>query len=730
MENANKNDIIKVTSKVKLIRYDAGKSGFKIAVITIDDKDETVKGLMPGLVEGGYYHFELSPSYSEKYGHQYDVKNFKSEKPLQIDDLEAFLASGMFKGIGEKTAREIVKHFGKSAYDIILNDIDRLLEVKGIGSKLLDKIKASINQAEDGSALLYNLVSLGFSPLQARHILDGYGDTAIEELKRNPYALCFNIRGISLATVDKIALKMGFDLSSGFRMEAIIDHALKQHIYMRGHHYALKSELFEDVNRSARLDEAAYEELLSLMLEKGYLDIEASFGEDRIYSRESRYWEESILEELIRIAGSYRQPQVLEYINSELKLSEEQLSAIKGAFDEGIFILTGPAGSGKTTVLKELIRRAELLELKVSLAAPTGRAAARIEEVVGLSASTVHRLLEFEYNEDEMFLYFKRGQDYPLSADVIFIDESSMLDSRLFVALLQAIKSGALLVLIGDTNQLPPVGPGAPLKDLIKSGVCNVMQLKGVHRQEFDSDILSNARAILKNEPCTYNRKGGDFYYIERLKSDRNLGLITKLVSEMLPEKFGLSPDDITVLSPVKDGPLGINSLNKELQKALNPNALRLYFGRFALGDKVMQQVNDYELEWVNLESYEKGKGVFNGDIGRIISISNTELSVQFMDGRVCEYSPKDILNLDLAYALTIHKSQGNEFEAVILPSFYFAPIMRSKNLMYTAVTRAKKLFIMTGNKAYFEESCKIVKSLERRTSLSEKLRLVFEERS
>lgn len=729
MENANRSDILKVSSKVKLIRYDAGKSGFKIAVITIDDNDETIKGLMPGLVEGGYYHFELSPSYSEKYGHQYEVRNFKSEKPLQINDLEAFLASGMFKGIGEKTAKEIVKHFGKEAYDIILHQIDRLLEVKGIGPKLLEKIKASITETEDGSAILYNLVSLGFTPAQAKRIVDIYGDLSYDELKKNPYSLCFSVRGISLSAIDKVAVKMGFDLSSQFRIEAIIDYCLKQHIYARGHHYALKAGLYQDVSSHIRIEEAEFERILYEMVENSYLEIDSFFGEERIYSKESLNWEEGILEEMMRIASNYLPPNLLDYVDSEVALSEEQLAAIQGAFDEGIFILTGPAGSGKTTVLKELIRRAEILNLKIALAAPTGRAAARIEEVVGLSASTVHRLLEFEYNEDEMFLYFKRGPSNPINADVIFIDESSMLDSRLFMALLQAIRDGALLVLIGDTNQLPPVGPGAPLKDLIKSRICNVKELKGVHRQEFDSDILGNARAILRDEAYTYNRKGGDFYYIERLQSDKNLSLITKLVSEIVPERFGFASDDITVLSPVKDGPLGINSLNHALQKALNPNSLRLYFGKFALGDKVMQQKNDYELEWVNKNSYEKGKGVFNGDIGRITSISNVELSVQFPDGRICDYSPSEIQNLDLAYALTIHKSQGNEFDTVILPSFYFAPIMRSKNLMYTAVTRAKKLFILTGNKAYFEESCKIVRSLERKSSLSERLRLVFEER-
>lgn len=728
MENAN-SSILQVSAKVKLIRYDAGKSGFKIAVISIEGRDETIKGLMPGLVEGGYYHFELSPSYSEKYGHQYDVKNFKSEKPLQIDDLEAFLASGMFKGIGEKTAGEIVKHFGKGAYDVILNDIDRLLEVKGIGPKLLEKIKASIHDTEDGSALLYNLVAQGFTPAQAKRIVDVYGDRAYDELKKNPYSLCFHVRGLSLATVDKVAKRMGFDLSSQFRLEAIIDYCLKQHIYSRGHHYALKAELYQAVSSHADLSLQRFEELIQEMYQNAYLEIDSFFGEERIYSKESLYWEEAILAELMRIAESYQPQQLFTDAVSEMKLSEEQLDAIKGAFDEGIFILTGPAGSGKTTVLKELINRAEALELKIAMAAPTGRAAARMEEVVGLSASTVHRLLEFEYNEDEMSLYFKRGSDYPLSADVIFIDESSMLDSRLFLALLEAIKDGALLVLIGDINQLPPVGPGSPLKDLIKSRVCNMKELKGVHRQEFDSDILGNARAILRDEAYTYNRKGGDFYYIESLKSGPNLKLITKLVSEIVPEKFGFSPDDITVLSPVKDGPLGINSLNRELQKALNPNAQRLYFGKFALGDKVMQQKNDYELSWVNLHTYEKGKGVFNGDIGRITEISNSELSVEFQDGRLCEYSPKDILNLDLAYALTIHKSQGNEFETVILPSFFFAPIMRSKNLMYTAVTRAKKLFIMTGNKSYFEESCKARTSLERRSALSERLKLAFDER-
>lgn len=729
MENDNKEEILKVKSKVKLIRYDAGKSGFKIAVIGIDDKDETIKGLMPGLVEGAYYHFELSPSYSEKYGHQYEVKNFRSEKPLQIEDLEAFLASGMFKGIGEKTAAEIVKHFGKQAYDVILGDIDRLLEVRGIGPKLLAKIKASIQGAEDDSALLYNLVALGFNPSQAQRIIKLYGESATEELKKNPYSLCFNVSGISLATIDKVAGKIGFDLTSKFRMEAIVDHALNQHIYGRGHHYALKEELYQLVNARSPIEYTVFEDLLYEMYENAYLQIDAFYDEERIYSQESRYWEEETLEELIRIAQSYRSPQLLSVVNSEVALSEEQLEAIKGAFDEGIFILTGPAGSGKTTVLKELIRRAEILGLKIALAAPTGRAAARIEEVVGLNASTVHRLLEFEYNEDERLLYFKRGANNPLSADVIFIDESSMLDSRLFLALLRAIKNGAVLILIGDTNQLPPVGPGSPLKDLIHSGVCNVKELKGVHRQEFDSDILGNARAILNNEAYIYNRKGGDFYYIERLRSESNLNLITKLVADIVPERFGFKSDDITVLSPVKDGPLGISSLNRELQKALNPNALRLYFGKFALGDKVMQQKNDYELEWVNLKTYEKGRGVFNGDIGRIVKISAADMSVEFLDGRLCDYSPRDIVNLDLAYALTIHKSQGNEFDAVILPSFYFAPIMRSKNLMYTAVTRAKKLFIMTGNRAYFEESCKIVKSLERRSALGERLKLAFDER-
>ncbi len=715
---------ISLHSEVSSIIYESMDSGFKVAFITIDGEEQKITGIMPDLKEGMHYEFEIMEDYNDNYGFQFKVISYKIYEPVIEEDIVHFLASGAFKGIGPVNARAIVDKFKDKSLDILKNDIDRLLEVKGIGKKGLEKIRASVEAHFEASDTLYELSKMGFTLAQSNRIYAKYKDESTEIVQENPYRLLAEVKGMGFKMIDKIALENGFDRLSSKRLDAIIIYEMQQVTYAEGDLCIRESSFFERLKNKIVIEEEVFQEAITRLLDFYRLVKVVKDGESYLYLSEAFEWESNIVDNLLRLSLSYKPFASFKNMQPTIDLSEEQNSALEHAFDEAVFILTGAAGTGKTTILKELITRANTLGLRTLLAAPTGRAASRMEEVIGLSASTIHRMLQYQYDEDDSFLYFLKDEENPLEADIIFIDEASMVEARLFSALLSAIPSGALLVLIGDPNQLPPVGAGSPFTDMIESGVFNSKKLVGIHRQAKNSEILNNAHAILNDGDFEYNKKDGDFYNFAERGNLNTLKRVLELVSKRIPKVFHYEPlESISVLSPIKRGVLGVENLNRELQKVLNPLAKTLYFEKFAAGDKVMQIRNNYNAEWVNKETGEEGGGVFNGDIGFITNASTSGINVRFLDGKEIFYKPNIVKKeLDLAYAMTVHKAQGNEFDVVVFPAFFLPPIMQGKKLMYTAVTRAKSLFVIAGDSYHFETASRAKESKKNFSFLKDRL--------
>ncbi len=717
-------EIIKLKSEVKKIIFESLDSGFKVAIVEIDGDEQKITGIMPDLKTSFVYDFELQEDSHDSYGFQFRVVSYKIAEPTNREDIINFLSSGAFKGIGPVSAREIVATFGDDSLNILKNDTDRLIEVKGIGKKAIEKIKLSVEEHLEASEVLYKLSKMGFTLAQSNRIYSKYGEDAADIVIENPYRLLIEVRGMGFKVIDKVALNNGFEINSEKRIDALIMYEL-QNLTYNGGNLCIKTKLVYERLQSLILieDEVFYQAIERL--KDWYRIVEIVIDEESyVYLAEAFDWESGIVEHLQRLSLSYKPFASFENIASSIELSEGQKEALEKAFNEGIFILTGAAGTGKTTILKELINMARFLGLSSMQAAPTGRAASRMEEVVGLKASTIHRMLKYQYDEDDSFLYFLMDEENPLDADVVFIDEASMVDARLFYSLLKAIKSGSLLVLIGDSNQLPPVGPGSPFVDMIDSGVFNTAKLSKIHRQAENSDILNNAHAILNGSDFKYNAKDGDFYNFAERGQQKTLERVLDLVSKRIPRVFNYEPiESIAVISPIKRGVLGVENLNRELQKVLNPLSKNLYFEKFAVGDKVMQVKNNYNAEWINADTNEEGSGVFNGEIGFVLSASESGLLVKFIDGKTIFYKPNILKKeLDLAYAMTVHKSQGNEFDVVVYPSFYLPPLMQSKKLMYTAITRAKEMFVITGDKFYFEQAARSNKNTRSMSFLKERL--------
>ncbi len=696
---------INIKAEVKKIIYESLDSGFKVAFIDLDNEEQKITGIMPDLKEGFSYDFEIIEDFNDNYGFQFNVVSYKIFEPVREDDIINFLASGAFKGIGPVNAKAIVDKFKDKSLDILKTDIDRLLEVKGIGKKGLEKIKASVEEHFEASDSLYELSKMGFSLAQSNKIYSKYKEESLEIVRDNPYRLLAEIKGIGFKIIDKIALENGFDQFSSKRIDAIIMYEMQNFTYLDGNLCVSEFNLFQRLKEKIIIEEDVFVDAIERLIDFYRLIKISKDNQHYLYLSEAFEWESNIVDNLLRLSLAYKPFGSFENIKSSIDLSKEQNNALFHAFDEGIFILTGAAGTGKTTILKELIHRANSLGLRTLQAAPTGRAASRMEEVIGLEASTIHRMLQYQYDEDDSVLYFLRDEENPLDAEIIFIDEASMVDARLFSSLLSAIPSGSLLVLIGDANQLPPVGAGMPFIDMIESKVFNTKQLSKIHRQAKNSEILNNAHIILNGGNFEYNKKDSDFYYFSERGNQNTLDRVLELVSQRIPRVFNYEPlESITVLSPIKRGILGVENLNKELQRVLNPLSNNLYFEKFAAGDKVMQIKNNYNVEWINKETGEEGAGVFNGDIGFITSASTSGINVKFLDGKEIFYKPNILRKeLDLAYAMTVHKSQGNEFDVVVLPAFFVPPVMQNKKLMYTAVTRAKKLFVIAGDVYNFE---------------------------
>ena len=715
-----------VTGYIDHIIFRNEDNGYTVMVLKNQDGEElTCVGTFPAVSQG--VSIEATGSYTRHsvYGKQFQIQSFTEKMPEDSLAMERYLGSGAIKGIGAALAGRIVRHFGEDTLRIVEEEPERLAEVKGISEKKAREIAAQVTEKADMRRAMMFLQKYGISLNLGAKIYQKYRESVYSVLQENPYRLADDISGVGFKIADEIASRIGIHTDSDYRIRSGMMYTLLQ-ASGEGHIYLPKKILFSRASELLDVDPSYMEKhLMDLSLERKVILKEQ---EDSLLVYPSMYYRLELntarmLSELNilcpedpalmdrRIAGIEKE--------TGMVLDEMQRKAVKEAACHGLFILTGGPGTGKTTTINAIIRYFEGEGAELRLAAPTGRAAKRMTETTGYEAQTIHRLLELTGLPDEeregQPIHFERNAENPLEADVIIIDEMSMVDIHLMHSLLQAITAGTRLVLVGDENQLPSVGPGNVLRDIIRSGCFPVVELTKIFRQASESDIVVNAHRINRGEPVTLDNKSRDFFFLKRYDADVIIRVLIALIQEKLPRYVEARPFDIQVLTPMRKGLLGVERLNQILQMYLNPEDGRKKekeVGQhlFREGDKVMQIRNNYQMEWEVRGKYgipvEKGVGVFNGDTGILKTINEfaETAEVEFEDGRFAEYSFKQLEELELAYAITIHKSQGSEYPAVVMPILSGPRILLNRNLLYTAVTRARKCVTIVGSEETFRE--------------------------
>jgi len=640
-----------------------------------------------------------------RYGRQFQVVHFKSQVPASVYGIRRYLGSGLIRGIGPIMAQRIVKRFGSKTLDVIDNELERLAEVQGIGKKRIAMIRQAWGEQQEIREVMLFLQTHGISSGYAAKIFKHYGRQSIEVVQKNPYRLAVDILGIGFVTADSIAEKLGFAKDSEMRAEAGILYVLHQ-LTNKGHVYYPYEPLIEECQKILQVDrEVIVKAFGTIALDKRIViedlsdDID-SFKEHTkdVYLATLHLCETGIsrrLKTLISAPKTIRRldtDKAIEWVQKQLAitLAARQIGAVRCAVEEKVMVITGGPGTGKTTIINAILKIFAKLTVNIMLAAPTGRAAKRMNQATGHEAKTIHRMLEFSIRKGG----FQKNENHPLTCDLLIVDEASMIDTVLMHHLLKAVPPRATLVLVGDVNQLPSVGPGNVLKDIIASGVVRVVKLSEIFRQAQESSIIVNAHKInrgLLPKLTPPRAKLDDFYFIEQEDPEAVLNTVLELTQERIPGRFGFHPlNDIQVLTPMHKGVVGAENLNIELQKAFNPTPAGVTRGgrNFRIRDKVMQIKNNYD------------KVVFNGDIGRITRIKSEsqEVLISF-DGRDVLYDYTDLDEIVLAYAISVHKSQGSEYPAVIIPILMQHYLLLQRNLIYTAVTRGRKLVVMVGTK-------------------------------
>lgn len=734
-----------IIGKIVDVRYVSPDNEYAVADFLSDENENIViTGALSGVDIGD--KIKLTGMYVQHkiYGEQFKVSSYIPIKPDDIESIYDFLSSGVINGIGKNYAKKIIDVFGVNTLEIIEKMPEKLLEIEGIGSKKLDKIITSYHEKMNLKNIIINLSKYDLSTSLSIKIYNTYADNAINILNSNPYKLCDDIRGIGFKKADEIAKKMGVALDSCDRKMQAILFILNQSVF-EGHTYIQ----FEKLKKSIKelIDFEDDEELLEILYElysqrKIILDREKEEINDiKIYLYSYALAETNVAAKLIDLA-SYEDEKIdydkLDEIVSErlkyskIDLSKEQIQSVYMAIKNNILVLTGGPGTGKTTTLSFIIEIFESIGKKVKLCAPTGKASKRMSQATGKDASTIHRLLDMGYNYDLDEAVFAKNEDEPILADVIIVDETSMVDILLMNNLLTAIKKGTHLILVGDKDQLPSVGAGNVLKDIISSELIPCMTLNKIFRQAMKSHIIVNAHRINSGQMPLINDKDNDFFIMNRDNSDDIQELIIDLITKRLPQYYNIMPKDIQIITPMKKRDIGTQNINKILQEALNPksplkNEYAAKFKIYRENDRVIHIKNNYEKEWN--DGKESGTGIFNGDTGTIECINNSQkiLTVLFDDGKKANYDFEELDELEHSFALTVHKSQGSEYPCIILPIHQVAPMLLTRKILYTAITRAKKLLIIIATNKTIKKMVENVYEEERNSTLSEKLK-VFKE--
>ena len=724
---------------VEHIIYRNADNGYTVLNLVSGEDEITCVGIFSAIAEGE--NIEAQGEYTEHptYGQQFKVTSFEEKAPEDEEAIERYLGSGAIKGIGLAMAARIVRRFKEDTFRIIEEEPERLAEIKGISNRKAMEIASQVNEKRDLRQAMIFLQQYGITMNLAVKVYQAYGQDVYGIIRENPYRLADDIDGVGFRTADEIAARVGIRMDSDFRVRSGILYTLLQ-ASGEGHTYLPETELTPRASKLLNVTaEQVEKQYMDLAIERKII-LKQMEDQTQIYAASFYYMEANTATMLKRLNVSYdvSDAEIEQRIRgiekkSGMTLDEHQVTAVKEAVRNGLLVITGGPGTGKTTTINTIISYFELEGLEIFLAAPTGRAAKRMSETTGFEARTVHRMLELNGGAEGSG-GFERDESNPLEANVIIVDEMSMVDISLMYSLLKAISVGTRLILVGDVNQLPSVGPGSVLRDIIQSHACNVVMLTKIFRQASTSDIIVNAHKINHGEEVILDNKSMDFFFLKRYDADVIINVVLQLIKQKLPKFVDATPYDIQVLTPMRKGLLGVERLNGILQRYMNPPAndkVEKEYGStvFREGDKVMQTKNNYQLAWEIRTKFgltvDKGLGIFNGDMGIIRQINDfaEQMIIEFDEGRMVEYPYKLLDELELAYAITIHKSQGSEYPAVVIPLLGGPMMLMNRNLLYTAVTRARKCVTLVGNEVTFQQMIQNTSQQKRYSGLCDRLK-------
>ncbi len=729
---------------VEHIVFRNNDNGYTVFQLVSEEEELTCVGLFSVLAEGELVQVSGYMKEHPLYGEQLQVEQYELLAPEDETAMERYLGSGAIKGIGAAMAARIVRRFKGDTFRIIEEEPERLAEVKGISEKKAIEISAQMEEKKDLRQAMMFLTQYGISVPLAVKIYQQYGNRTYQVVEENPYRLADDISGIGFKIADEIASRIGIHTDSDYRIRSGLLYVLLQ-ATGEGHTCLPKENLLHRASVLLGVEEEQMEtQLMNLCMDRKLVMKEQN-GKVMVWYGQYYYMELNVAKMLhdLNLECEMEESQIVKKLSkvekqASITLDEMQRKAVVEAVKNGVLVITGGPGTGKTTTINAIIRYFETEDMEILLAAPTGRAAKRMTEATGWEAVTIHRLLELSGvpSDDRSTASFERNEENPLEADVIIIDEMSMVDIFLMNALLKAVSVGTRLILVGDINQLPSVGPGCVLKDIIRAGSCPVVQLTRIFRQASQSDIIVNAHKINRGEHVTLDNQSRDFFFLQRQDPNVILRVVLALVQEKMPRYVDARPTDIQVLTPMRKGSLGVENLNEMLQRYLNPpspekNEKETARGRFREGDKVMQIKNNYQIEWEARNRYgiaiDKGTGIFNGDMGIVqqIDLLAETMEVLFDDYRTVTYSFQMLEELELAYAVTIHKSQGSEYPAVVIPLLTGPRMLMNRNLLYTAVTRARSCVTLVGSPETFAQMIDNASEQTRYSGLYDRIREV-----